>query len=831
MKKGIIFVFFLVLLFIIIILLTGKPTSFEISEAITNINGITIFYDKHSKEEVKIIVKNKDGENLENIRIGYIDGKGFEYFQFEDPSRKYMPAMEIYRHHSIHRVTMSLKDEGPIIEEYITDDNASSQAIEMFSNYMFSNPQIVDHGIKTLEEWDDIADTKISMVALFLPLSGSKLKIIGTVRQIIRIIDPNGPYSDPRKKYHMYSYVPFDGITTQIRWFKEVENDIKENAEHNEIGVPIEMNYDLSEPYFPLQVGNYWKYELNKYIYSPEHPDDKDNFLGTSNIEINIDRKEKAEDIECFVFKENSDEKYFYNECGLISILRSKNFNNTGDDILLEYEKAMINKGHKISYPNIFLTEYTYSDNREKVRVKAGKFKNVIKIDKKFSDNNTDIILTEWLAENVGIVKGRLEIVDKIGVPVTSINEWELISYNLKEEDDAIEDELIVTKEVDDSKSLGSEIVIFFGKKLIAYGSERVISLSTQKIAEKILLKGVEKASEITSKKVTAKIAGKIIGKAGSFIIGYLMDIPSVGSAAKVNIITEPAPSITGDINIEKSHKLNMDIELYTGDRAGTFIIKIDKVELDNTHTLVNELRYKCINEPFATYRFENINIHFQKEGIYLLKVFFPENELRNQYKIITKSITDNSYNFIGTWEKIGGGLDYDYDPWLDSYLQIDKVEDEYLVRYVTWHNNYRNIIFKTKKINDNQISNSFNVLVQLEGNDKLLFTIDPYADLLPIVNEIYIRNSKVKIIPINDEQYCEVINSDCSNKEKEIKIFQFHKHGIPVKAYARNRNIYLLYNNGKSKQVTFSGRDSNPVLSNDRKTITFIKEPKCVQN
>ena len=654
MKKILLFILlllFFIIVFCVIYLFSGKYRS-EIKESVTNMNGVSIFKDKHTREKVEIQVKNRFGENLKNIHIGYIDGKEFEFFQFEDPLGTYKPAIEIYPHHSTHNVIMSLQDDELIINNYGEEDKEISKALEDFSTWIISNSKISDHGMITLEEFSNKTNTK-TMIAFFIPKIGSKLKIIGTTKNIVDAIDPDGSCYVLKNKYHFYSFLPFDGITSPVYLIKEVMDNTLENTS-SEIGEYIELNNDLSELYFPLQVGNHWKYELKKYEYSAELPDDIDNLIRSSNVEIYIDRTEIIGQKECLVMKEESDEKYFSNECGIVSILDYTDYENSGDDILLIFEKTRKANGIEVRLPYVYLTTFTNSGSIETVNVPLGKFTKALKIESRFSNNEIDVVLTEWLVENIGVIKGKLETEYKNGVPITAIDEWELVSYEIKSEENTVIDNLQASKIATNIEHHESSIAVLIRNQLIGEGSGKIISFATQKIAENIMLKGTEKATEEAAKKMTAKLVGKVAGLSGGFIIGFLLDVPGVGSEAKVSINMNPSPNIIGNVILEKNRHLNMGIELFPGDRAGSLVIQVIKGDIGKTQIILNELQYHCLNESDATYRFEDINIQFLEDDIYVIKVLFPETELRYQFRIICK-------NFITAQDKAKGNSNY-YD-------------------------------------------------------------------------------------------------------------------------------------------------------------------------
>jgi len=221
MKKGLLIIAILIVLFVIALVITNNP-HVKISVLSTDNNGSALFLDKDTKEEVKIFVNNEDGKKLSNIQVGYVDGKGFKFFQLEDPENNYLPLFDIFPHNSSHSFTMSLTDQGPIVEQ-IEPGSPKDQAYTLFDTWFSRNPKVVDLGIKTLKEWDEIADAKISVVSMVLPRAGGKLKIIGTIRDILRQVTPDAPYSNPDQEYHIYSLLPFDGITSELYRLEEVK--------------------------------------------------------------------------------------------------------------------------------------------------------------------------------------------------------------------------------------------------------------------------------------------------------------------------------------------------------------------------------------------------------------------------------------------------------------------------------------------------------------------------------------------------------------------------------------------------------------------------------
>ena len=54
-----------------------------IKEGTTNKNGIIIFKDRDTNEEVRIEVKDNNDNPIYNVKVGYIDLDGCEFFQIE----------------------------------------------------------------------------------------------------------------------------------------------------------------------------------------------------------------------------------------------------------------------------------------------------------------------------------------------------------------------------------------------------------------------------------------------------------------------------------------------------------------------------------------------------------------------------------------------------------------------------------------------------------------------------------------------------------------------------------------------------------------------------
>jgi len=46
----------------------------------------------------------------------------------------------------------------------------------------------------------------------------------------------------------------------------------------------------------------------------------------------------------------------------------------------------------------------------------------------------------------------------------------------------------------------------------------------------------------------------------------------------------------------------------------------------------------------------------------------------------------------------------------------------------------------------------------------------------------------------------------------------------LPIKTYVENKNIFVSYSNGKSKQLTFNHSDSDPFILSDNARILFIR-------
>ena len=48
---------------------------------------------------------------------------------------------------------------------------------------------------------------------------------------------------------------------------------------------------------------------------------------------------------------------------------------------------------------------------------------------------------------------------------------------------------------------------------------------------------------------------------------------------------------------------------------------------------------------------------------------------------------------------------------------------------------------------------------------------------------------------------------------------------------YAKNGNIFASYDNGKTKQLTFTSKDSSPYLSSDARKIVFLRDVEAHVN
>ena len=69
-----------------------------IKEGTTNKNGIIIFKDRDTNEEVRIEVKDNNDNPIYNVKVGYIDLDGCEFFQIESQNDEYLPLLKIYSH-------------------------------------------------------------------------------------------------------------------------------------------------------------------------------------------------------------------------------------------------------------------------------------------------------------------------------------------------------------------------------------------------------------------------------------------------------------------------------------------------------------------------------------------------------------------------------------------------------------------------------------------------------------------------------------------------------------------------------------------------------------
>ena len=78
----------------------------EVTFSKSNQEGLALFVDNQTGEEVKIYVKDELNVPIENANVAFWDGDGFETFQVDHPD--YTPLIEIFSHNSSHHFLLFL---------------------------------------------------------------------------------------------------------------------------------------------------------------------------------------------------------------------------------------------------------------------------------------------------------------------------------------------------------------------------------------------------------------------------------------------------------------------------------------------------------------------------------------------------------------------------------------------------------------------------------------------------------------------------------------------------------------------------------------------------
>lgn len=203
-----------------------------IKEGTTNDNGIIIFKDRDTNEEVKIEVKDNDGNPINNVKVGYVDLDGCELFQLESRNDEFLPLLKIYSHNSFHSITMSLPDMGPIIESYESEENELAKTVKEFAQWTPNQPDAVYLGDYTSKEWIDLGFQKMSICGIFFSAIGKVGAIFTTIRDYQDLLEQlfpdllENPYTNPNQKFHVYRGLFFDRITTGIYVLVPIEDGV-----------------------------------------------------------------------------------------------------------------------------------------------------------------------------------------------------------------------------------------------------------------------------------------------------------------------------------------------------------------------------------------------------------------------------------------------------------------------------------------------------------------------------------------------------------------------------------------------------------------------------
>ena len=181
-------------------------------------NGVAVFVDNQTGEEVNIYVEDKDQNGISEINVTFWDGGGYEVFILDDPSGKYFSAFEIYPHNSDHTITMYIA--GDSLIGTIENIEVSSDKGEAMEKFVAENENKKEYmGRFTPEQIDKVTSAKLNIIK---PLGGGDFKKFASElsdlkEKIEEIFGINEP-----EFFDVFMITP-GGITSSIRWLEPVE--------------------------------------------------------------------------------------------------------------------------------------------------------------------------------------------------------------------------------------------------------------------------------------------------------------------------------------------------------------------------------------------------------------------------------------------------------------------------------------------------------------------------------------------------------------------------------------------------------------------------------
>lgn len=185
-----------------------------------SVEGVAVFTDEATGEDVRVFSEDKDGSPLSGIKVDFWDSEGSEVFIAVDPDGVYLPAFEIFPHNSDHLITMSIigDDDWDQVEE-VPFDSEKGDAIKN----LWDDPDInvVYHGRFTPEEIDRVDGLRLAILGHTL---GKVYRYFSRFIDFSEIINKifGVEYQEP-EFYDMYTLLPKSGVTTAIYWLEPVE--------------------------------------------------------------------------------------------------------------------------------------------------------------------------------------------------------------------------------------------------------------------------------------------------------------------------------------------------------------------------------------------------------------------------------------------------------------------------------------------------------------------------------------------------------------------------------------------------------------------------------